>query len=105
MFRKKILPNTRKTKEYLEGLPTIHLVGCWASYGVRSYAFSGRFETIKRVSIPLVYVYDDHNGTTDQWELRKITQATSGIPIIWTQSKSVAHKIAELYQNNLEASS
>lgn len=102
MLGKKVLLNTKKTKKYLEGLPTMHLVGCWASYGVRSYAFSGKFEVIKGVSIPLVYVYDDHNGTADQWELRKITSATSGIPIIWTQSKSIAYKITELYQNDLE---
>lgn len=100
MRSRKILPNTARTKRYLDSLPVMYLVGCWAHYGTRSYPFSGEFALENGQYIPLVYVYDDHNGEADQWELRKITRATAGIPIIWTQSRSIASKIAELYQDD-----
>lgn len=95
---KKVLKNTAKTQEYLDNLPKIYLVGCWARYGIQEYPFTGKYEQNEYgISIPLVYDYDDHNGTCDNYYLRRLNRVTTGQIIIWTQSKSVASKIAELY--------
>ena len=98
---KKVLKNTPKTKTYLDGLPKIYLVGCWAKYGVREYPFTGKYTQISGISVPLVYDYDDHNGTCDNYYLRSLYSATSGQIIMWTQSKSIASKIAELFNKEL----
>lgn len=97
---RKILKNTTNTKQYLASLPKIYLVVCWAKYGVREYFFTGKYVNINGISIPLVYDYDDHNGTTDNWYLRRIDHTTAGLTFMWTQSRAVADKIAELLNNN-----
>ena len=101
---RKVLKNTPKTKAYLDSLPKIYLVACWAGYGVREFPFTGKYvqdEYRNNISVPLVYDYDDFNGTCDNWYLRKITNTTTGQILLWTQSKSVAKKIAELYNKEL----
>ena len=100
---RKILKNNKKTKAYLDSLPKIYLVGCWAKYGVQDYPFTGKYETNKNgISIPLVYDYDDCNGTCDNYYLRRLDHVTTGQIIMWTQSKNVANKVAELYNKELE---
>ena len=97
---RKVLKNNSKTRAYLDNLPRIYLVGCWAKYGVREYPFTGKYEQDKHnnnISVPLVYDYDDHNGTCDNYYLRKLSCVTTGRIIMWTQSKSVAEKVAELF--------
>lgn len=95
---RKVLKNTPKTKAYLESLPRIYMVGCWAKYGVWYFPFTGKYETNENgVSIPLVYNYDDHNGTCDNYWLRRLDLVTSGAVIMWTQNKAVADKVAELF--------
>ena len=91
---KKVLKNSTKTKKYLEKLPKIYLVACWASYGIREYSFSGKYIKENGKDIPLVYDYDDHNGTCDNYWLRKITDTTTGSILIWTQNKAAAKTIA-----------
>ena len=54
---KKVLPNTSKTKEYLNKLEDIWIVGLWAKYGVAKYKFSGKVYSDKIT--PLVYHYFD----------------------------------------------
>lgn len=99
---KKVLKNNSKTKEYLDSLPKIYLVGCWARYGVRDYPFTGKYEIDKYgTSIPLVYDYDDFNGTCDNYYLRKIDHVTTGQIIMWTQSPSIAFKVAELFNKEM----
>ena len=100
---KKILKNNGKTKAYLDSLPKIYLVGCWAKYGISEYPFTGKYEQNENgISIPLVYDYDDRNGTCDNWYLRRIDHTTTGQIIMWTQSKSMASKVAELFNKELE---
>lgn len=79
----------------------MYLVALWANYGVREYAFSGKYKiNEKGVAIPLVYDYDDHNGTCDSWFLRPITCTTTGFIIFWTPYKGIAEKVAEALRNN-----
>ena len=98
---KKILKNNSKTKAYLDSLPKIYLVGCWAKYGVSEYPFTGKYIEYHDYSIPLVYDYDDHNGTCDNYYLRRLDYVTTGQIIMWTQNKSVANKVAELFNKEL----
>lgn len=100
---RKVLKNTTKTREYLDSLPKIYLVGCWAKYGVREYPFTGKYEQDENgISIPIVYDYDDHNGTCDNYYLRKLNHVTAGQILLWTQSKSVANKVAELFNKEIK---
>ena len=99
---KKVLKNTAKTKKYLDSLPKIYMVGLWAKYGVREYPFTEKYFSENGFSIPLVYYYDDCNGTCDNWYLRRIDRVTTGQVLLWTQSKSVASKVAELFNKELQ---
>ncbi len=98
---RKVLKNTPKTKVYLNSLPKIYMVGCWAKYGVREYPFTEKYFSENGFSIPLVYDYDDHNGTCDNYWLRRIDYTTTGQVLLWTQSKSVADKVAELFNKEM----
>ena len=88
---KKILENTTETRECLESLPKIYMIACWAGYGVREFPFAGKYTTD---GIPLVWDYDDQNGTCDRYFLRKLTNTTTGWIYAWTISKSRAEEIA-----------
>ena len=100
---RKILKNTAKTRAYLDSLPKIYMVGCWAKYGVREYPFTDKYALNQSgISVPLVYDYDDHNGTCDNYYLRKLSYVTTGKIIMWTQIKSVADKVAELLNKELQ---
>lgn len=101
---RKVLKNNKKTRAYLDSLPKIYLVACWAKYSVREYPFTGKYEYDKYydISAPLVYQYNDCNGTCDNYYLRRITDTTSGSIIMWTQFKSVADKVAELFNKEMK---
>lgn len=88
---KKILKNNAKTKKYLESLPKIYMIACWAGYGVREFPYAGKCD---ENGIPYVYDYDDHNGTVDQYELRKLTNTTTGWIYAWTIGKNCANDLA-----------
>ena len=88
---KRTLKNTIKTREYLESLPKIYMIACWAGYGVREFPFAGKY-TID--GIPFVWAYDDRNGTCDCYFLRKLTDTTTGWIYAWTTIESRAEEIA-----------
>lgn len=103
---KRVLPNNDKTRQYIDNLPKIYLVGCWAHYGVMERPFTGEYIKTphylrgykgeeKWASVPLVYDYEDGNGTCDEWRLRPLTNVTTGTIYVWTESKGIAEKIAE----------
>lgn len=101
---KKVLSNNKRTQKYLEKLPKIYVVACWARFGVREYPFTGKFvkdEYRGDTYVPLVYDYDDRNGTGDDYYLRKITNTTTGVIIMWTQNKNIAEKIAAMYNQHM----
>ena len=88
---RRVLPNSDRTRKFLESLPAIYIVGCWARYGVWSRPFAGAHHTD---GSPLVYDYDDHNGTTDNYYLRPVQHITTGSIYAWTTSKTCAERIA-----------
>ena len=93
---KKILKNNERTAAYLNSLPTMYMVGCWVGYGVWDFPWSGKWEKNPYTGHmePLVWCYDDHNGTADNWYLRPIRHVTSGVIVMWTEDKIAAENIA-----------
>lgn len=88
---KKILENTAETREYLESLSKIYMIARWAGWGVREFPFAGKCTAD---GIPLIWMYDDQNGTRDCYLLHKLTDTTTGWIYAWTTSKSRAEEIA-----------
>lgn len=100
MRLKKYLEDSPEVQAFVNSLPKIYLVGCWAHYGIQTHHFTGKFEYDKNLEmqVPLVYQYDDHNGTRPEYVLRKITNTTTGSIITWSERRSVAQHIADLYE-------
>ena len=63
---KKILESTPETREYLESLPKVYMIACWAGYGVREFPFAGKCTTD---GIPLVWDYDDQNDNRNEVDI------------------------------------
>ena len=100
MKQKKILKNNKRTQKYLEKLPNIYIVGCWARWGARQYKLESiqpwvnpGTKEIER--IPYVWNYNDHNGAADQYELIPIYYVTTGIIRGCTFEKGLAEWIAK----------
>lgn len=95
---RKILRSSRATDRYLKKLPSMYLVGCWADYGIQSFPFSGKYRTLNGIDYPLVWQYDDCNGTSDSWYLRPIYSVTSGLILTWTQNERTAKNIVDAFK-------
>lgn len=89
---RKVLPNNPKTKKYLESLPKLYIVGCWAKYGVREYSYTTKNDSN---GDPLVYDYYDGNGACDEYHLMNICKVTTGRVFCWTLHRECANFIAE----------
>jgi hypothetical protein len=99
---KKILKNNKRTKQYLDKLPKMYIVGYWAKVGVADFPFSGKYEEHNGISIPLVYQFDDNNGEYAAYYLRRIDHTTSGAVFFWTQFEHIAKRFAEWSNKNTE---
>lgn len=74
------------------------MVGYWARYGVLEFPYAGRLiEDSEFGLIPLVYDFDDHNSTYDEYVLRKLKDVTTGQVITYAFNKHIADFIAEQY--------
>lgn len=96
---KRILDDSKETRDYLNSLRKVYLVACWAGYGVMEFPFSGKYKDKEHLQ-PLVWQYDDFNGEVDNWYLRPIEDTTTGSIYLWTFSKEDAWRIAK--QKNIE---
>ena len=92
---RKHLPHNQKTKDKLAKLPKIYLVACWARYGVLEFPFSGRYKKINKKAVPLVWDFDDHNGTYPEYVLRPITWTTTAVIRGWVRDEQQAKDTAE----------
>lgn len=93
------LENTKENKEYIDGLQKIYLVGCWARYGIMEFPFAGEYREYdvgrgRKMEVPMVWDYDDCNGTSDAYYLRPIHRTTTGIVYDWTFDKEEAMAFA-----------
>lgn len=95
LILRKRLKNTKKNKDKLAKLPKIYLVACWARYGVLEFPFSGRYKKINKKPVPLVWDYDDHNGTYPEYVLRPITWTTTAAIRGWVRDEQQAKDTAE----------
>ena len=95
LILRKRLKNTKKNKDKLAKLPKIYLVACWARYGVLEFPFSGRYKKIDKKPIPLVWDFDDHNGTYPEYVLRPITWTTTAAIRGWVRNEQQAKDTAE----------
>ena len=78
---------------------TIYLIGCWAKYGYLPLPFAGKYKFTE----PLVWMFNDHNGTYDEFILTPITKATTGMIIGWTFDEEEAKKkVAKLNEGRLQ---
>lgn len=89
---KKILKDSKKTRAYIDSLPKLYVVGCWAKYGVREYPNSGKTDA---EGIPLVWDYYDGNGTCSEYHLVSIYDTTSGSVWCWNDSEDVCEWISD----------
>lgn len=94
MLRKR-LPDNQKTRNKLAKLPKIYLIACWAHYGVLEFPFSGRYKKINKKPVPLVWDFDDHNGTYPEYVLRPITWTTTAAIRGWLRDEQQAKDTAE----------
>ena len=95
LILRKRLKNTKKNKDKLAKLPKIYLIACWAHYGVLEFPFSGRYKKIDKKPIPLVWDFDDHNGTYPEYVLRPITWTTTAAIRGWLRDEQQAKDTAE----------
>lgn len=95
LILRKRLKNTKKNKDKLAKLPKIYLVACWARYGVLEFPFSGRYKKINKKPVPLVWDFDDHNGTYPEYVLRPITWTTTAAIKGWVRDEQQAKDTAE----------
>ena len=95
LILRKRLKNTKKNKDKLAKLPKIYLIACWARYGVLEFPFSGRYKKINKKPVPLVWDFDDHNGTYPEYVLRPITWTTTAAIRGWVRNEQQAKDTAE----------
>lgn len=98
--RKTAFPDDSKTREKLEKLPRIWYVGFWAHWGVRSETLQG-FDSDGH---PLVWYFNDHNGTYAEWVLMRLENTTTGTIACWGDEarRGKLAKIAIALENERE---
>ena len=96
----KRMPDNAKTQLKLEKLPRIWYVGFWAHWGVRSEYLQG----FDKDGHPLVWYFNDHNGTYAEWILTRLENTTTGAIVCWGDEarRSKLAKIARALENARE---
>ena len=96
--------NCGKMAQFLDKLPKMYMVGCWARYGVMDFPWSGKWEKNPHTGHmePLVWYYNDHNGTADNWYLIPLRGVTTGQIIMWTEDFNAAKRIADALNTKFE---
>lgn len=92
------MKTTKRLLKKIEKSTPIYMIGFWAKWGVRKYEWTGKWyhEKDTGIVIPIVWHYDDRNGTYDNWIKLRLDLTTCGIMYDWTFSKEVAKRTAEM---------
>lgn len=86
---------TKKLEEKISKQPKVYLIACWARWGIREYHWTGKwFIGTTGRPIPIVYYYNDHNGTYEEYQQIPITFTTTGICADWSFYKEMAQHLA-----------
>lgn len=93
---KEHLKENSKNNKYIQSLRKVYLVGYWARYGVLAFPYAGKMvENNEFGLIPLVYDFDDHNGTYEEYVLRELNQVTTGQVITYTFNEHIAQMLVD----------
>lgn len=97
---KKNMPDNAKARQKLEKLPKIYYVGFWAHWGTRNEFLQG----FDKDGHPLVWYFNDHNGTYAEWILTRLENTTTGAIACWGDEarRGKLEKIAEALENARE---
>ena len=86
----------RKIKKKMETAKTVYLMVYYGKWYIREYKFADSFgwdehfgDYVPRV-YHRVYHFDDRNGTYEVWDIRNITNTTTGRIFSWTFSRERA---------------
>lgn len=97
---RRVLKNTKKTKEYLESLHKVYGLFLWAKWGILELPWTGKYD--KKTGEPLVYIYYDANGACDVYHLAPISDASSGRLWNWygfkDEAKEMQNKLNERFK-------
>lgn len=101
---KKELVVNKKNTEFVNGLDKIYMVVQYAMYAVLEFPFTGEYEEPNKYEkirganrpIPLVYEWDDCDGTYARFFLRKITSCTSAAIVGWYMDREIAEEVARV---------
>lgn len=100
MIFRTVLQRNKRNEHYVKSLKKVYAIVYRATYGVDEFPFSNKYKD-KAKCRPLVWDYDDHNGTTDAYYLRELEATTTGVIYLWTFSKEDAERIAAQKNLNL----
>ncbi len=89
---------TKRATQKINKCKKVYLVVCYAKWTVREFPWTGKFTTYRGNPCPLVWDYDDHNGTYEEYAKRPIYLTTTGEVCTWTFTKPVAQRIANALQ-------
>lgn len=115
MFRKsnyKSMPDNEKTHKKLAKMPDIYALHLWAGYGKGTYKFAGKYVKRKLSDptnpkkkfiwmVPLVWHYNDHNGTYPEYILMPIDYVTTGQTIHWSFSERKIDWLAKILNKSI----
>ena len=89
---KTVIQCSEKASDYINNLPKIYLIGCWARCGIMECYWSGQ---CAEDGEPFVWEYYDGNGTCSEFHKMRISHITTGSVFGWNTDKAVAEKVAE----------
>lgn len=87
---------TKRLLKKIEQSPKVYLVACWAKWGIQEYRWTGEwFTSTSGLPIPIVYYYNDYNGTYEEYQKIPIIFTTTGICADWSFYKQMAQNLAD----------
>lgn len=93
---------SKKTQKKLSRCKSVYLVVCYAHWTVREFKWTGKYKKYFGNPWPIVWDYDDHNGTYEEYVKRPIYHTTTGQICTYCFSKSMAEVIAEAMELRMQ---
>lgn len=94
---------SKKARKKLSKCKSVYLVVCYAHWAVREFKWTGKYKDYFGDPWPIVWDYDDHNGTYEEYVKRPIYHTTTGQICTYCFSKSMAEVIAEAMELRMQA--
>lgn len=81
-------------KKYKKAQP-LYIIGLWAKYGIMEYKYANSFN---EQGVPMVIIYDDHNGTFEEYKIIPYYKATTGFIYDYAFSRERAEEKLKKYE-------